>query len=428
MNIAIYLNNEAISDVDCSNIEKGNPGIGGTQYSILLLTVMLRKKYKDLSTFLFSPKKVHMVDERLNYTIDSSVDLLNKVEALQCEILILTSLAFGNELTKDFISELDKRNIKTIVWGHNFYYKDLCDRIAESSMIKANVFVGRQQYDKYIDHKLILKSTYIYNMYPLSNTSVERNKIQHIVTYIGSLVPSKGFHILAKYWPQILESVPDAELFVIGSGKLYNRSATLGKYGIADENYEKSFIKYLINEDGSIKSSVHFMGVLGEEKNEIIKKTSVGIVNPSGKTETFGISALDFSSMSIPVVTIAKGGFLDTIIDEKTGLLYKKYSDFPKKVIELLENTEKNKTLGENAKAYATEFCPDEIIKEWYDLIIKVKDDKNMPFIQPENHYLRDFKLIRILLHNFNSVSKYKHAISMIGIESRIKEIISKFR
>ena len=55
--------------------------------------------------------------------------------------------------------------------------------------------------------------------------------------------------------------------------------------------------------------SVHFHGVMGEEKKELIARTSVGVANPSGRTETFGISAIDFSSRGVPVVTIASGGF-----------------------------------------------------------------------------------------------------------------------
>lgn len=81
-------------------------------------------------------------------------------------------------------------------------------------------------------------------------------------------------------------------------------------------------IKGITDRAGELLPSVHFHGVMGEEKKELIARTSVGVANPSGRTETFGISAIDFSSRGVPVVTIASGGFLDTVENEKTGLLY----------------------------------------------------------------------------------------------------------
>lgn len=204
---------------------------------------------------------------------------------------------------------IETNQIKTILWGHNFYLSDFCNKISGCSYVKANVFVGRQQYDRYVDHKVIKKSTYIYNMYPQPVYEARKENSNHAVTYIGSLVPLKGFHVLAQAWKSILTEVPDAELNVIGSGKLYGRNSKLGRYGIADEEYERQFMPGLTEPDGSIMPSVHFWGVLGVEKNDVIRNTCVGVVNPTGRTETFGISALDFESMSVPVVTIAKGGF-----------------------------------------------------------------------------------------------------------------------
>ncbi|MCB6981976.1 glycosyltransferase, partial [Bacteroides uniformis] len=61
------------------------------------------------------------------------------------------------------------------------------------------------------------------------------------VAYVGSLVPAKGFDLLASAWPAVLAKVPDAQLFVVGSGKLYNRNSVLGKWNIADEKFENKF-------------------------------------------------------------------------------------------------------------------------------------------------------------------------------------------
>lgn len=79
--------------------------------------------------------------------------------------------------------------------------------------------------------------------------------------------------MIAKAWKTVLAAVPDAKLNVIGAGNLYDRNSKLGKYGIAEESYENSFMPYLtekFEEDGEIKErilpSVKFWGLMGVEK------------------------------------------------------------------------------------------------------------------------------------------------------------------
>ena len=45
MKICIYINNAGIKDVDCSDLTVGNPGIGGTEYCILLLAQIYKQNY-----------------------------------------------------------------------------------------------------------------------------------------------------------------------------------------------------------------------------------------------------------------------------------------------------------------------------------------------------------------------------------------------
>ena len=55
--------------------------------------------------------------------------------------------------------------------------------------------------------------------------------------------------------------------------------------------------------------SVHFCGNMGIEKLEIYNRTTVGVVNPSARTETFGLSAVEMEACGIPVVTKSGNGF-----------------------------------------------------------------------------------------------------------------------
>ena len=40
---------------------------------------------------------------------------------------------------------------KIIVWCHNYLYADFCKYIVQNESVKAYVFVGKQQYDMYVD-------------------------------------------------------------------------------------------------------------------------------------------------------------------------------------------------------------------------------------------------------------------------------------
>lgn len=44
MKIAFFLPNKNIQSVDCKNVEMGNPGIGGSEYSAILIAASLCRK------------------------------------------------------------------------------------------------------------------------------------------------------------------------------------------------------------------------------------------------------------------------------------------------------------------------------------------------------------------------------------------------
>ena len=68
----------------------------------------------------------------------------------------------------------------------------------------------------------------------LPNQSLLSSMQQSVnVVYMGCLVRSKGFHVLARYWGDIVRAVPTARLHVVGTRRLYNEGAALGPLGLA---------------------------------------------------------------------------------------------------------------------------------------------------------------------------------------------------
>ena len=426
MRIGIYVNNENIAAVDCTDLRRGNPGIGGTEYCILLLAQIFKESFPEESVVLFVARNSRLPRVDQVVVVEKFDMLCDKVRNAQVDMLVISAVHEGKPLSSVFFAEIENKQIKTILWGHNFYLNDFCNKVAKCSAVKANVFVGRQQYDRYVDHKVIRKSTYIYNMYPMNRAGERRRNDNHSVTYIGSLVPTKGFHVLAAVWKDILKCVPDAELNIIGSGKLYGRNSKLGRYNIADEEYEASFMPGLIDEKGNVLPSVHFLGVLGTEKNEIIQRTCVGVVNPTGRTETFGISALDFESQGVPVVTIAKGGFLDTVIDGQTGLLYGNTADLATKVTQLLQNEVVNEQYGRAGIELSKQFAPERIIKKWNELFHSVMEDVSLPYQKPDSFFEVNLKKYRILNRKIKDAIKIEYPMSVIGVETLARKILRR--
>jgi glycosyltransferase involved in cell wall biosynthesis len=202
------------------------------------------------------------------------------------------------------------------------------------------------------------------------------------ITYIGNLVPQKGFHILAKAWPHILRVYPDAVLNVIGSGKLYDRNAQLGKYGIAEDNYEKVFMPYLTDTSGKILPSVKFLGILGSEKSEILLKTRVGVPNPSGRTETFGYTAIEMQSFGALVTTIRCPAYLETVCPS-IGILYNKGNRLDEKlaesVVSLLSRDENH--YEDVMQFLEANFSIDKVADEWHQLFMDMMENKEIPVI-----------------------------------------------
>ncbi|KAA6326059.1 Glycosyltransferase Gtf1 [termite gut metagenome] len=332
----------------------------------------------------------------------------------------------NNFINNDVCHLVDTLNLKVIVWGHNYYFAPLAKNITQTSNIIANVFVGKQQYDRYIDHPIIEKSVTIFNMINDFHKDVIRNNDSSTVVYMGSLIPSKGFHLLAKMWKKIIHEYPTAKLKVIGTGNLYNRNAKLGTLGIADLDYENQFLPYLTDDYGNLLDSVEFLGLLGIEKYNVFRNASVGVVNPSAKTETFCISAIEMASVRLPVVTLNANGFPDSIINGETGFLCSSQNDIKEKILLLLRNKNLNEQLGNNAQNYAERFLPKIIVKEWVNIIETTNKNEVIKYSKPSKPYSNNMKWIRIINRFFRNSLKLKILPSVISIETFTYSLIKR--
>ncbi len=426
MKIGVLYDGDINKQIDCCAPEQGNPGVGGTQYCFLMLLRFYPIMFPDDSIIVY----VRNRNERTSFPNEDKIMYRSVTDLQECVGLAKADnvgiLLFNFSHTLNIGRWLVKYNIKGIVWIHNWIRNEILKEIATNPMISKAVFLGNEHYDRYIDHDVIYKAVVIPNMFFVDDNFGER-VIKHNVTYVGALVPGKGFDVLAREWHKVKEKVPDAKLYVIGTGKLYNEFARMGPYNLACEEYEKKFMSYLINEDGIIDDSVIFCGMMGKEKNKIYKETSVGIVNPSGKTEVCPISALEMSACGIPLVSKLINGIPDVIINNKSGILVHNRRHLARAIVKLLNNNEKNVEMGIEGKKFVQKsFNPELICSIWKETFADVYNNRRSEVRLPQKNYFINLKWIRVLIYLLKKISIFKRIPAFIDIEGKVLKAIER--
>lgn len=381
MKIAFYLDNKNIRNIDMTMPEQGNPGIGGTEYIIHAIIYYLAQKKNKTFQLILGATFIDNISPIIHSIKCNSIsDLMYKVKP---DFVVFK---YEPYLYKEASMCAKECNTKLIPWAHNFIKRSELTVLANNPLVTRIICVSKEQLNMYRDHKAFLKSVYIYNGMPVKYLKTELPSIPsysdrpYEVTYIGSIVPYKGFHILAEAWKDVLKVFPQAKLNVIGSGKLYDRNSKLGHYGIAEEEYEKQFMPALTDNEGKIIPSVHFWGVLGIEKNEILKRTRVGVPNPSGVSETFCITALEMQAMGALITTINYGGLKNTVFH--TGILYNTPKELANSIITLFRRKENQ--IQEFYKFMEENFSFERITKVWISFLNHL-NDSSVPFLPNEN-------------------------------------------
>lgn len=363
--LGFWFENQSIATVDLSSPELGNAGVGGTEYQFVLLAYLLLSiKPKDVEVTFFLEAKQSLPKGIKQVVVPSLYAAYEESSAQSDDFLIFRP---RRDITDEIIQTSFKKT-KLIPWLHITPKRNYLDWLANNPMIHRIVFVGDDQRMRTVDHKVFPKSSTIYNS-SWGIYQATRARKNNSVVYLGALVPRKGFHILAKAWNDVRKEIPQAELFVIGSGALYDKNVQLGSLELAESFYEDRFVNLLGGEDGIQRLGVHFLGNLGTEKKRIIDSATVGVVNPSGLTENCPMSVVEFYQSGIPVVSSVKYGMRDMIVSGETGILCRSSSDLSTALIQFLNGSLDSQRLGRNGIEFAKKkFSPELIVENWMKL------------------------------------------------------------
>ncbi len=369
--VAYYLPNKGYTNVDFSDYKNANPGIGGSEYAVLLIADELARCSTKLEVFLFVDKKcdnLKVLNSNLCVVeVTSQNDTLDQLHKNAIKYFIYCYGYFDNN---DFWRGLNEETEVVVLCECFLPYKKLAE-YTNNPKIARIIAVGREQLDLYRDHAAFNKSDYIFN--PITTEQIDNAKKCYSekrrdksVVFMGSLTPAKSFDVLAKAWPNVIKRVPDATLDVIGGGNLYNRDWKLGQWGLAEESFENSFMKPLLDDNGKILQSVKFWGVLGSEKNQILRSACVGVPNPTGKTETYGFVAVEMQMAGCLIATMKCPGFLDTVVC-KQSILYGSPAKLARSIVLLL--SKKNDTFHQTIHDIDLKFNLTKIGAEWEKLL-----------------------------------------------------------
>ncbi len=420
LSFSFYLDGDKVSAEGVSEVHFGNPGLGGTEYAIALTAFGLAQRghivrlycTKEIST----PRGVELiVVENFQGAINSS--------AQGSELLIYRP----SQLTEDFVisKNANLEGASLIPWLQLTPKSAHLRKFAEIEQVVAVACLSRDQVTRLRDNPVWKKCILIPNpIVPSELTpSALRKENAFRVVYLGALVPQKGFHILADMWPKVLEKFPSAKLDVIGSGNLYSRSSKLGELGLADENYENRIFAKL----SATEKSVKFWGTIEDPRlrRNIISRATLGVVNPSGETETFCISGVEIQSYGVPVVTIRRNALSDTIKHGKTGILFRSKCSFVRSLIKVLKSKKLHIHLGLNAHKWATtEFHWMKIAEKWEMHVSKLPKTK---IVGLRKLHL-DFVTIRwvVAAANYWLVSNFRGWPTFEEVTSMLKQVFRR--
>lgn len=184
--------------------------------------------------------------------------------------------------------------------------------------------------------------------------SIELNKREKNILFIGRLDKKKGIYDLLYAFEEVLQHIPDVKLVICGNGEIEE-------------------CKTLVNEL-SIGKSVDFLGWIGEkEKYKLLNEAKIFVL-PS-YYEGLPMGVLEAMSAGIGIVTTNVGGIPEAIENEKNGLLIEpnQLEQLSQSLISLLENENKLKVFSTQArKDFANKFDIIKITKETEDLYYSI--------------------------------------------------------
>ena len=179
-------------------------------------------------------------------------------------------------------------------------------------------------------------------------------KESHVIGYLGRIKKYIRVDILIEALEIVRKTIPDIKLLILGDGDYL------------------PVLKKLAREK-SLENNIEFLGFADSEvKVEVLRKCEL-VVNPSSK-EGWGLTVIEANACGTPVIASNVPGLKDSVVHEKTGLLFEfgNSRELAEKIIYTLNHKSYLETLSKNALNWAQSFNWDNSATEMISLIKEV--------------------------------------------------------
>lgn len=165
-------------------------------------------------------------------------------------------------------------------------------------------------------------------------TSVKKN----YYVAVGRLVPYKRFDILIQACNELRK-----ELIIIGTGN------------------QETYLKQRAG------PTIHFLGQVDDEVLRMHYREAKALI--CAGVEDFGLTSLEAQSCGTPVIAYKRGGVKETVVEDKTGLLY--LDQTQQSLVHAIEAFEKKTFSPDACRKNAMHFSTFRFTKEFYTIVEK---------------------------------------------------------
>ena len=279
--------------------------------------------------------------------------LIDAIDSCDSDIIIST-----RDYTNKYLGEYRNNNVIAIGWEHNHPPGDkvIMKRLRNScKYLDKLVVVSRDLKHIYSEdfknNDIKCQVEYIPNFLEKLPKKINKLDNKNIIS-VGRLEPEKGF----------LDLVSVFKLIELKDGEVYLNL-------VGDGSQKDKIFKNIV--DNNISRKVKMPGYLDfEELNKLYEETSLYLM--TSYTESFGLVLIEAMSHGIPVIAFSSAeGAKELINNGVNGYLINNRNEheMADRAVKLLNNPDKLKELGENARTTALKYSKDEVKKMWIKLL-----------------------------------------------------------
>lgn len=279
--------------------------------------------------------------------------LIDAIDSCDSDIIIST-----RDYTNKYLGEYRNNNVIAIGWEHNHPHGDkvIMKRLRNScKYLDKLVVVSRELKHIYSEdfkkNDIKCQVEYIPNFLEVLPKKINKLDNKNIIS-VGRLEPEKGF----------LDLVSVFKLMELKDGDVYLNL-------VGDGSQKDKIFKNIV--DNNISRKVRMPGYLDfEELNKLYEKSSLYLM--TSYTESFGLVLIEAMSHGIPVIAFSCAeGAKELINNGVNGYLINNRNEheMADRAVKLLNDPDKLKELGENARTTALKYSKDEVKKMWIKLL-----------------------------------------------------------